>query len=74
MRWVMSLYMEFVGRRHVQRSRRPWITGIGDERSAIEEKARGVISWLDLSRTFGSSAYRLDPITMMVQNKNGDKS
>lgn len=73
MRWVISLYIEFVGKRQVQRSRRPSITGICDDRSAIEENAKVVMSLLDLSRMFGSSAYRLDPITIMVQNKNGDR-
>jgi hypothetical protein len=70
----MSLYIEFVGSRHVHRMRSPWITGIGDDLRAMEEKARGVMSWLALSSTVGSSVYRLDPVTMIVQNRKGDSS
>jgi hypothetical protein len=54
--------------------RSPWITGIGDDLRAMEEKARGVMSWLALSSTVGSSVYRLDPVTMIVQNRKGDSS
>jgi hypothetical protein len=70
----MSLYMEFVGSRQVQRRRRPWMTGIGDDRNAIDEKASGVMSWLDFSSTLGSSAYRREPITIIVQKRSGHKS
>jgi hypothetical protein len=70
----MSLYMEFVGRRQVHRISRPCITGIGVDRRAMEENARGVMSWLVLSRIVGSSVYRLDPVTMMLQNRKGEVS
>lgn len=39
MRCVVSLYIEFVGNRHVQRMSKPWITGTCEVRNAIEEKA-----------------------------------
>ena len=70
----MSLYIEFVGKRQVQRINRPWITGIGVERRAMEEKASGVINWLVLSSIVGSSEYLLDPVTIMLQNRKGESS
>lgn len=70
----MSLYMEFVGKRQVHRISKPWMTGIGVDRRAIEEKASGVISWLVLSRIAVSSVYLLDPVTMMLQKRNGEIS
>lgn len=50
------------------------MTGIGDERKAIDENASGVMSCAVRSRTVGSSVYLLDPVTMIAQKRNGDKS
>jgi hypothetical protein len=66
--------MEFVGSRQVQRIKRPWITGTGDVRKAMEENASWITYWLVFSRTVGSSEYRRDPVTMMAQKRNGDSS
>lgn len=40
----MSLYMEFVGSRQVERIKSPWMTGICEDRKAMEENASGVMS------------------------------
>jgi len=58
----------------VQRIRSPWMTGIGEERRATDEKASEVMCWLVFSSTRLSLEYRLDPVTTMAQNKKGDKS
>jgi hypothetical protein len=50
------------------------MTGIGVDRKAIEENAKGVINWLVLSRMVGSFLYRRDPVTMMLQNRKGESS
>jgi len=73
MRCVVSLYIELVGSRHVHRISRPWMIGTCEVRSAIEENASWVMGWLVLSRT-SCSEYRRDPVTTIVQNKNGDWS
>ena len=74
MRWLMSLYIEFVGSRHVQRISNPWITGICDERNAMDENAKGVMCWLNLSSTIGSSEYLRDPVTTIAQKRKGERS
>jgi hypothetical protein len=40
----------------------------------MEENARGMMRWLVFSRTVRSSGYLLDPVTMILQKRNGDIS